>query len=81
MRRDKVGMGIESIRSACRLSEEHETYLGSQLLATLGDTEKVHLTRMDQDRCMGLDMIDTLLSRYMKPVSYTHLTLPTKRIV
>ena len=66
MRRDKVEMGIESIRSACRLSEEHETYLGSQLLATLGDTEKVHLTRMDQDRCMGLDMIDTLLSRYMK---------------
>ena len=66
LRRDRIDIGIESIRSAARLSEEHETYLGAQLLGTIGEGERVHLTRTDQDRCMGLDMIDTLLSRYMK---------------
>ena len=65
MRRDKGSMGMESIRAACRVKETHEAYLGSTLLATIHDTEKVHLTRDDRDRSMGLDMIDTLLSRFL----------------
>ena len=73
MRRDKGSLGIESIRSACRVKETHEAYLGSTLLGTIQDTEKVHLTRDDRDRSMGLDMIDTLLSRYMK-MNTEHIT-------
>ena len=45
LRKDKIGIGIEPIRSAARLSDEHETYLGAQLLGTLGEGERVHLTR------------------------------------
>ena len=66
MRRDKGSIGIESIRAACRVKETHELYLGSTLLGSIQDTEKVHITREDRDRSMGLDMIHTLLSRYMK---------------
>ena len=73
MRRDKGSMGIESIRAACRVREAHEVYLGSKLLATIHDTEKVHITRDEQDRSMGLDMIDTLLTRYMK-MNTEHIT-------
>ena len=73
MRRDKGGIGIESIRAACRIREAHEVYLGSKLLATIHDTEKVHITRDEQDRSMGLDMIDTLLTRYMK-MNTEHIT-------
>ena len=73
MRRDKGSLGIESIRAACRVKETHEAYLGSTLLATIHDTEKVHLTRDDRDRSMGLDMIDTLLSRFMK-MNTDHIT-------
>ena len=57
MRRDKGSLGIESIRAACRVKETHEAYLGSTLLCSIQDTEKVHLTRDDRDRSMGLDMI------------------------
>ena len=73
MRRDKGSLGIESIRAACRVKETHEAYLGSTLLGTIHDTEKVHLTRDDRDRSMGLDMIDTLLSRFMK-MNTEHIT-------
>ena len=73
MRRDKGSLGIESIRAACRVKETHEAYLGSTLLGSIQDTEKVHLTRDDRDRSMGLDMIDTLLSRYMK-MNTDHIT-------
>ena len=73
MRRDKGALGRESIRAACRVKETHEAYLGSTLLGTIHDTEKVHLTRDDRDRSMGLDMIDTLLSRFMK-MNTEHIT-------
>ena len=73
MRRDKGSLGIESIRAACGVKETHEAYLGSTLLSTIQDTEKVHLTRDDRDRSMGLDMIDTLLNRFMK-MNTEHIT-------
>ena len=65
-RRDQPSIGIEGARVRCRVAKEHEVYVGSQLLGSIQTSEKSIINRDEQDRCMGLDIIHTLLCRFMK---------------
>ena len=66
MKRDNDKKDVCEIRSSCNVHKQHEIYLGSQIMSTIGYNEKIYITKDVKDRFMGLEIVDVLVGRFMR---------------